>query len=57
VAATRVAVGFGFGAFCGAGPTIAPSAVRPPQHSTNVEADPTAIIDTTRWAFDIRAQV
>jgi hypothetical protein len=50
-------VGFGGDAFWGAGPTITPSAAKPPQHSTNVDADPTAIIDRTCWAFDIRAQV
>jgi hypothetical protein len=52
VAITGAAVSFGVGAFCGGEPTSAPSAVRPPQHSTNVEAIPTA---TSRCAFDNRA--
>lgn len=41
--------------FDGAGPTIAPSAVRPPQQNTSVEAIPNPTTDTIRCWFDIRA--
>lgn len=40
-AATSTFAAGGFGDFDGAGPTIAPSAPRPPQHSTSIEAIPT----------------
>jgi hypothetical protein len=52
VATTGAAVSFGVGASFGGEPTSTPSAVRPPQHSTNVEATPTA---ASRCAFDNRA--
>lgn len=45
----------GAGDFDGCGPTIAPNAVSPPQHTTNVEVIPNATTATICWRFDIRA--
>jgi hypothetical protein len=46
----------GAGDFDGAGPTIAPSAPRPPQQNTSVEVIPTPTTDTICCGFDIRAK-
>jgi hypothetical protein len=41
--------------FDGAGPTIAPSAPRPPQQTTSVEVIPNPTTDAIRCRFDMRA--